>query len=135
MNNVTLIGNLCRDFEFRKSANSDNCFATNSIAVKRDRKEPDGTYASDFFDIICFNANAEFATKYLRKGDKVGITGSIYVKEYTTKTGAKGRAIEVRINSIENLTPPKTEVEENNSVVENEAAKALDDLPDDDLPF
>lgn len=133
MNNVTLVGNLCKDFEF-KQFESGSCVATNSIAVRRDRKEQDGSYVSDFFDIVCFNTSAEFATKYLRKGDKVGIVGSIHIREYTTKAGTKGRAIEVRVNSIENLTPPKTEVEENDSVVENKAAEALD-MPDDDLPF
>ena len=148
MNNVTLIGNVCRDFELRKTSN-DTSIASNTIAVKRDRKEADGTYASDFFDVYCFGAQADYAIKYLKKGDKVCIAGSVHIRDYTTRNGSKGRAVEVSVNSIENLTPRAEDVEApqpqpTQAPIANQAPQDdvpqgnnLDslDLPDDDLPF
>ena len=114
--------------------------ASDTIAVKRDRKEADGTYATDFFDIYMFGKQAEYAAKYLRKGDKVCVSGSVHIRDYTTKNGVKGRAVEIAVNSIENLSPKS---EDNDAKAEEEAANVaaesqnLDsiDIPDDDLPF
>ena len=143
MNNVTLIGNVCRDFELRRT-NSGTSVASNTIAVKRDRKEADGTYATDFFDVYCFGAQADYAVKYLRKGDKVAVSGSVHIRDYTMKNGAKGRAVEVAINSIENLTPkaedaqaPQANAQAPADIQDAPEGSNLDaiDLPDDDLPF
>ena len=144
MNNVTLIGNVCRDFELRKTATGIS-IASNTIAVKRDRKEADGTYATDFFDVYCFGAQAEYAVKYIRKGDRISVAGSVHIRDYTTRNGIKGRSVEVSVMSIENLTPKEeTGLAANaNDVVQETATQDaptgtnLDDidLPDDDLPF
>jgi len=147
MNNVTLIGNLCRDFEFRQTNNGTG-IASNTIAVKRDRKEADGSYASDFFDIYCFGNQADFAIKYLRKGDKASVAGSVHIRDYTTRNGTKGRAVEVLVNSIENLMPKDDSVTGDAPTVEAPTApeavqepapqsQNLDqiEVTDDDLPF
>ena len=146
MNNVTLIGNVCRDFDLRQT-NSGTSVASNTIAVKRDRKEADGTYATDFFDMYCFGAQADYAAKYLRKGDKICIAGSVHIRDYTMKNGTKGRAVEVAVTSIENLTP-KADAEDAQAPQANAPVAPKDiqdvpegnnldgiDLPDDDLPF
>ena len=149
MNNVTLIGNLCRDFELRQTIQGTS-IASNTIAVRRDRKEADGSYASDFFDVYCFGSQADYAVKYLRKGDKASVAGSVHIRDYTTRNGTKGRAVEVIVTSIENLMPkdetvtgdmnptsdsitaPASEVEES-----AHQSKNLDqiEVTDDDLPF
>lgn len=145
MNNVTLIGNVCRDFELRQTANGTS-IASNTIAVKRDRKEADGTYATDFFDVYCFGAQADYAVKYIRKGDRISVAGSVHIRDYTTRNGIKGRAVEVSVMSIENLTPKDDTAPEETakpteapeaSAPANEAAPAPApvDLTDDDLPF
>jgi len=137
MNNVTLVGNLCRDITLRKTQ-SDSYVGDSAIAVKRDRKEADGNYLSDFFDIKLFGTQAEFGAKYCRKGDRVAITGRVQVRDYVTKDGVKGRAIEVIVNSIENLSP---KAEEGSVAEPTEEVKAdsknLDsvEIADDDLPF
>ena len=137
MNNVTLIGNVCRDFELRQTQTG-TAIASNTIAVKRDRKEADGTYGTDFFDIYCFGNQADFAVKYVRKGDKISIAGSVHVRDYTTRNGTKGRAVEIMVNSIESLTP-KAEATEPVEAVSGptEDSKNLEsvDIADDDLPF
>ena len=141
MNNVTLIGNVCRDFELRQT-NSGTSVASNTIAVRRDRKEADGTYATDFFDVYCFGVQADYAVKYLRKGDKVAVSGSVHIRDYTMKNGTKGRAVEVAINSIESLAPKSEDSQASQDQpkfddVQEPAEGDLDpnDLPDDDLPF
>ena len=154
MNNVTLTGNLCRDFELR-TTNSGNSVASNTIAVRRDRKEADGTYASDFFDIYLFGAQADYAVKWLRKGDKVGVSGNIHIRDYTTRNGSKGRAVEITVNNIENLMPkedvsdaqaqdtpaqeaPQAQAQPTSAPTQDVPTGTTGDqldLPDDDLPF
>jgi len=145
MNNVTLIGNLCRDFEMRQTQ-SGTSIASNTIAVKRDRKEADGSYASDFFDVYCFGTQADYAIKWLRKGDKVCIAGSVHIRDFTMKNGAKGRAVEVSVTSIENLsykedanqpTEQPAQQEQPSSDEPQPQGENLNDvdLSDDDLPF
>lgn len=125
MNIITLVGNLCRDFTAKTTSNG-KTIASNAIAVKRDRKEADGTYATDFFNLSCFGAQAEYATKYLKKGDKVAISGSLHINDYVSKNGAQNKSIDIMVSSIENLTTKQKE----ETTEEPEV-----DVTDDDLPW
>lgn len=143
MNQVTLIGNLCRDIELRKTV-SDSFVGSTAIAVRRDRKNDEGEYDTDFFDVKLFGSQAEFASKYLRKGDKICISGRVQIRDYVNRDGVKGRAVEVLVNAIENLEGKTDEtVEEKPSVskkqpektVEKTVEEASEEISDDDLPF
>lgn len=142
MNRVTLIGNLCKDVELRKTVN-DTFVASTSIAVQRDRKNDKGEYETDFFDVKLFGNQADFAAKYTRKGSKVCIDGRIQIREYVNKDNIKCKAIEVLVNTIENLTPKAEDGSVTGPAPETpapavaEGSKNLDkvEVDDDDLPF
>lgn len=134
MNNVTLIGNVCRDAELRQTA-SGQSVASTTIAVKRDRKETDGTYKSDFFDLIIWGNQANYTAEFIKKGDKVAVAGNIQIREYVTKQGVKGKAIEVIVSSIENLEKRNAA---SDTVKESEPDKQdskTEELSEDELPF
>lgn len=137
MNNATLIGNLCRDFETVQTQ-AGGLRSKCTIAVQRDRKEADGTYATDFFDIVAFNKTAEFCSKYCRKGDRLAVSGSVHIRDWVNKEGIKGRSVELMINSVENLTPKEKPDDTGKEEKEPEiTGKNLDsiEVTDDDLPF
>jgi single-strand DNA-binding protein len=128
MNQVTLIGNLCRDIEIKQTQSGSNMGFT-AIAVQRDRKNDKGEYETDFFDLKLFNSQADFASNYLHKGSKVCVSGRIQIRDYVNKEGIKGRAVEILVNTIENLDPKKQE-----ATVETKNTEGLT-IADEDLPF
>jgi single-strand DNA-binding protein len=128
MNQVTLIGNLCRDIEIKQTQSGSNMGFT-AIAVQRDRKNDKGEYETDFFDLKLFNSQADFASNYLHKGSKVCVSGRIQIRDYVNREGIKGRAVEILVNTIENLDPKKQETTETKTTEDVVA------IADEDLPF
>lgn len=135
MNVVTLIGNLTRDPELKTTTNNMSV-ARFSIAVRRDRKNDKGEYETDFFDVVAFNKQAEFAAKYCKKGNKVCISGSIHVRKWTDRDNAMRTSVEVSCNSMENLTQSETKPQEEKSVEPvKEAHTDTLEIEDEDLPW
>lgn len=137
MNNVSLIGNLCRDGEVRY-AGGENATAiyNNTIAVQRRFKDKQtGNYESDFIRIQAFGNTAEFLSKYFQKGSKVAVVGHIQTGSYTNKDGAKVYTTDVIVDNAEFCT--------SKSEGQGDAAPAptqnVDDFInkglEDDLPF
>ena len=88
MNKVILMGRLTRDPEMRYGQGSSTAVCRYSIAVDR-RFKRDGQPEAYFFNCTVFGKGAEFAEKYLKKGTKIVISGSIQNDNYTNKDGQK----------------------------------------------
>ena len=77
MNKVYLIGNLTRDPEMR-STSTGIPVCNFSIAVnRRFRNAQTGQQETDFFNIVAWRQLAELCGRYLAKGRKVAVFGSI----------------------------------------------------------
>lgn len=111
MNAVTLIGRLCNENELRYTAN-DNAILSNTIAVRRDAKNKDGEYESDFIQITLFGKTAEFLNNYSNKGDLICVIGKIRNDKYTNQEGETRYSQYVRVSNVELLTPKKKEIGE-----------------------
>lgn len=98
MNRVFLSGNLTRDPEVRYSQNG-MAFAKMGIAVNRRSKNKD-VKEVDFFNIVAFDKTAEFCGRYLTKGSRVLIEGSLQTSSYE-KDGVKRTSVEIMVNNIE----------------------------------
>ena len=83
MNKVILVGNLTRDPELSETPNG-VAVCRFSIAVSRDYASSDGTRETDFFNITVWRGRAENCGKYLKKGNKVAIVGSLQTRSYET---------------------------------------------------
>lgn len=91
MNKVFLIGNLTKDPEMR-STQSGVAVCNFSIAVnRRFRNAQTGQRETDFLNVIAWRQLAELCAKYLAKGRKVAIAGSIQTRTYEAKDGSKRR--------------------------------------------
>lgn len=89
MNKALLIGRLTRDPEIRYTQGENStAVARYSLAVDRPGAK-DGQPTADFISCVAFGKNAEFAEKYLQKGQKIAIEGKIQTGSYTNKEGAK----------------------------------------------
>ena len=121
MNKVILSGNLCKDIELKQTQSGKSAL-NNSVAVKRDFKDADGTYQTDFIDFIAFGNQAEYLNKYASKGDRVELVGRWQVRNYVGKNGYHHRANEVVVENISLVTPKKKEEQSKDT-------KELEELP------
>lgn len=101
MNKVILMGRLTRDPEVRYSQGaSQTAVGRFSIAVDR-RFKREGQPEADFFNCTTFNRQSEFVEKYLHRGTKVVVVGSIQNDNYTNKNGEKVYSVQVIVDEIE----------------------------------
>lgn len=111
MNSVNLIGRLVKDTE----ANTTGKVAMNTIAVDSEFKDQNGNKQTDFINVRWLGEQrANFAMQYLKKGIKIGVTGSLTVKNYTDKNGDK--------KSITYVTVDKTAFCEKKSEQDNQSS-------------
>lgn len=104
MNKVFLIGNLTRDPELTETA-SGVSICRFSIAVNRAYTNGNGERETDFFNCTAWRGLAENISRYCKKGNKVGITGSIQVRTYEGNDGVKRTAVDIVVQDVEFLTP------------------------------
>ncbi len=103
MNKIILVGNLTKDVEMRTTSTGLNvCSFT--VAVNRRHKQ-EGQPEADFFRITAWRQLAELCQKYLAKGRKVCITGSVSVSTYQNKQGNTVASLDVTADEIEFLSP------------------------------
>lgn len=104
MNKVFLIGNLVRDPEMR-STQSGVSVCNFTIAVnRRFRNAQTGQQETDFLNVIAWRQLAELCGKYLAKGRKVAVMGSIQTRQYAVKDGSKRTAWDIVADEVEFLT-------------------------------
>ena len=104
MNKVFLIGNLVRDPEVR-ATQSGISVCNFTVAVNRRFKKENGEQETDFLNVIAWRQLAELCGKYLAKGRKVAVTGSIQTRTYEAKDGSKRTAWDIVADEVEFLTP------------------------------
>jgi len=101
MNKVILMGRLTRDPEIRVSQGERQTnIGRFSIAVDR-RFKREGQPDADFFNCTAFGRQAEFIEKYLHKGTKVVVVGSIQNDNYTNKDGVQQYSVQIMVDEIE----------------------------------
>lgn len=100
MNRVTLIGNLTKDPELRKTS-SDVSVCTFTIACSRRFKNSNGEREADFLPIVVWRAQADNCYRYLKKGNRVAVSGSIQTRSYEDKDGNRRTMTEIVADDVE----------------------------------
>ena len=137
MNKVILVGNLTRDPELSETPNG-VAVCRFSIAVSRDYANSDGTRETDFFNITVWRGRAENCGKYLKKGNKVAVVGSLQNRSYEDKDGIKRNVTDVVANEVEFLTPKSAQSGEADDVSVSQVKRErpqLEAIDDNQLPF
>ena len=135
MNKVILVGNLTRDPELTETATG-VAVCRFSIAVQRDYAGADGTREADFFNVTVWRGRAENCGKYLKKGNKVAVVGSLQTRSYEDKDGIKRNVTDIIANEVEFLTPKNAMGEEDAPVVSSRRERPqLEAIDDNQLPF
>jgi single-strand DNA-binding protein len=136
MNKVILVGNMVADPEFQTTA-SGVSLCKFRIAVQRKYKNEEGEYESDFISVVAWRNTADFVSKYLHKGNKIGLTGVLQTRNYDAQDGTKRYVTEVVADEVESYTPksenenkPKTEAS-----AKQEVMQSFEPIETDNLPF
>lgn len=101
MNKLFIIGNLTKDPELR-STTSGTSVCGFTVAVNRRQRDQQ---EADYFRITAWRELGENCAKYLTKGKKVAIVGSVSVNTYTGNDGVTRAYMDVVANDIEFLSP------------------------------
>lgn len=140
MNTVTIVGNLTKDPEVTQTQGGVSV-ARFTVAVSRRFKNADGNRDTDFIPCVAWRASAEFAQKYLRKGNKVCVRGSIQTRSYQAQDGTNRNVTEVIAEEVESCTPRETTAQNENTGAGHGSSQQqipqadLTPVEDDDLPF
>ncbi len=99
MNVVCLLGRLTADPELRQTPNGISVCSF-SVAINRAYSGANGERQADFINCVAWRQTAEFISRYFRKGNMIGLNGSIQTRQYQDKDTGKNRtAFEVVINN------------------------------------
>ena len=142
MNKVILIGNLTKDPE-QSYTPSNICVCRFTVAVNRSYSSQNGDKQTDFLPVVCWRNQAENCAKHLKKGSKVGVSGSIQTRTYDDQNGVRRYVTEIVADEVQFLStrnengsddiPDIPEVRETRRVPRVEDARPV--ANDDDLPF
>ncbi|MBE6632032.1 MAG: single-stranded DNA-binding protein [Ruminococcaceae bacterium] len=99
-NKVILGGRLTADPELRQTSNG---IPVTSFSIAIDRRfarngDQQAQQNADFINIVAWRSNAEFITRYFRKGSSICITGSLQSRSWTDQQGQKRYATEVIVD-------------------------------------
>ena len=134
MNKVYLIGNLTRDPEVSETGTG-VMYCRFSLAVNRTYANADGTRDADFFNVIAWRNQAETCGKFLKKGSKIAVIGSLQNRSYEDKEGVKRTVTDVVLSEFEFLTP-NSRADEEGEVRPVGRKMQLEEVENDsDLPF
>ena len=134
MNKVILIGNLTRDPELTETPNG-TAVCRFSIAVSRDYAGADGNRETDFFNITVWRGRAENCGKYLKKGNKVAVVGSLQTRSYEDKDGIKRNVTDIVASDVEFLTPKSSQSDDEEVSTVSTKRPQLEAIDDNQLPF
>lgn len=98
MNNTSIAGRLTQNPELKEFEDGKKV-ANVTLAVGRSYKNSEGVYETDFIDCEVWGGQAESLTEYCKKGDLIGIKGTIKVDSYEAEDGSKRKVTKVVANS------------------------------------
>lgn len=132
MNKLMIIGNVARDPETRVTQ-SGVSVCSFTVAVNRRRREGHEPEA-DFFRVTAWRQLGELCQKYLAKGRKVAVIGSVSASAYEAQDGTPRANLDVTADEVEFLSPKQEEAKQEENTP-NAVKSGFVEVDDDELPF
>ena len=135
MNKVIIIGRTTKDVDLKQTTTGTSV-AEFSIAVKRPFKSANGENESDFFNCVAYSKLAETISRYVKKGDQVGIDGRLQTRNYTNKEGKKVYVTEIIVENVEFLQSKRADEQTAPTFTQTDPFAKFEEISTDDgLPF
>lgn len=136
MNVFNGIGRLTKDVDLRYSQ-AGTAVARFSIAINRPFKNQNGEQEVDFINCIAFGKRAETIAQYVKKGHRIGITGSVQTGSYE-KEGRTIYTTDINVSDftfLESRQQPKQQQRIDNMNKNLQQNVQEIDIEESDLPF
>lgn len=132
VNKVLILGRLGKDPEIRYTSDG-KAVASFSVATSTQSKDLAGnkTEYTEWHKISAFNNAAEAAGKYLKKGDRVFVEGSLRTRKWVDQHGAEKYSTEIVAGRLEFLGEKHFQNPQNPTPPESQG----DGFIDDTIPF
>ena len=113
MNKIELLGRLVKDVEIKKSKKDEKKnYAKFTLAVQRklDKEKV------DFIDCVAFGRMSDTLAKYVKKGQRIIVTGALQIDNFEEKEGNQRKSVVVIVDDfyfIEYIKKEEKETQEN----------------------
>jgi single-strand DNA-binding protein len=104
LNNVVLVGRITRDPELRTTASGQSTVSF-SVAVERNFKDQNGETQADFINCVAWRNQAEFISRYIKKGFLISVQGRLQTRSYLDQNQQTRFVTEVVVENVSNLQP------------------------------
>lgn len=130
MNQLNIIGGLTRDPESRTTQSGKQvCTFTVGVNRRNDREK------SDFFRVNAWGELGNNCARYLSKGKRVRVTGSVYLSTYTAQDGTTRANLEVLAQDVEFLSPASQGQQSAPQAPKTDAQSGFVQVDEEQLPF
>ncbi len=142
LNKIMLVGRLTADPEL-KTTPSGISVTNFTLAVDRGYAKQGEEKQTDFIYIVCWRNQAEFVSKYFRKGSGIYVCGSLQIRNWKDKDGNNRTTAEVVADEVKFAESKKnsggdgnyTRTENEPSFSNNPSGDFQEITDDDELPF
>ena len=137
LNRAMIIGNVGKNPEIRqgKSGKKIACFSVATSETWRDKETGEKKESTDWHRIVCLNEHlSEIIEKYVKKGSKVYVDGTIKTRSYEDNTGTTRYVTEIVLTAYRGEIQLLDSKDKNSDDVPPEAAPQGNGF-DDEIPF
>ncbi len=104
-NKVILIGNMTADPELKQTATGTSVCSF-SIAINRRFAKPEqGQQTVDFINIVTWRQQAEFVSRFFKKGNPILVCGQLQTRSWTDNQNQRRTAVEVVADEVSFVAP------------------------------
>ena len=130
MNQLNIIGGLTRDPESRTTQSGKQvCTFTVGVNRRNDREK------SDFFRVSAWGELGNNCARYLSKGKRVRVTGSVSLSTYTAQDGTTRANLEVLAQDVEFLSPASQGQQNAPQAAKTDTQSGFVKVDDEEIPF
>lgn len=98
MNQIILVGRPGKDPETKQTPSGAKVV---TISLGIDRRTKDGKSATDWIDCTVWGKTADVAEQYVKKGDRIGVVGSLQTRTWQAQDGTNRKAYFVLVDRLE----------------------------------
>lgn len=104
-NKVILVGNMTTDPELKQTTGGVSVCSFSIAVNRRFAKADQGQQNVDFINIVAWRQQAEFVSRYFKKGNPILICGQLQTRTWTDNNGQKRYATEVVADEVTFVAP------------------------------
>ncbi len=140
INSVVLVGNLTRDPELRHTTGG-HPVCSIRLAVNDRWRDDSGEWTDKpyYFDVTVWGNQGEACAKYLTKGRRIGVQGTLTWREWEGSDGVRRQSVEINAFSVQYLDPPRDRDGDGGGEFQPSGAEDTSFVPsgdyDQDIPF